>query len=41
MVNFIQRIKRLRRISTRYDKLATVCFNSIFLAPVLDWIRSL
>ena len=39
--NFFQRIKRLRRIATRYDKLATVYFNFILLAAALDWIRSL
>jgi transposase len=38
--NFFQRIKRCRRISTRYDKLADVFFNSILLAASLDWIHS-
>lgn len=38
--NFFQRIKRCRRVSTRYDKLADVFFNFILLAASLDWIRS-
>lgn len=38
--NFFQRIKRCRRISTRYDKLADVFFNFILLAASLDWIHS-
>lgn len=38
--NFFQRIKRCRRIATRYDKLADVFFNFILLAASLDWIRS-
>jgi transposase len=39
--NFFQRIKRCRRVSTRYDKLADVFFNFILLAATLDWIRSI
>lgn len=38
--NFFQRIKRCRRVSTRYDKLADVFFNFILLAASLDWIHS-
>ena len=38
--NLFQRIKRLRRIATRYDKLAEVFLNFILLAASLDWIRS-
>jgi transposase len=39
--NFFQRIRRLRRIATRYDKLAMVFPNFILLAATLDWIHSL
>jgi hypothetical protein len=38
--NFFQRIKRLRRVATRYDKLAGVFMNFILLAASLDWIKS-
>lgn len=38
--NFFQRIKRLRRVGTRYDKLAEVFLNFILLAASLDWIDS-
>jgi transposase len=38
--NFFQRIKRLRRIATRYDKLADVFLNFILLGAALDWIHS-
>ena len=38
--NFFQRIKRCRRVSTRYDKLADVFFNFILLAESPNWIRS-
>jgi transposase len=38
--NFFQRIKRQRRVATRYDKLAEVFFNFILLASTLDWLRS-
>ncbi|MEO7101449.1 MAG: transposase [Luteolibacter sp.] len=38
--NFFQRIKRYRRVSTRYDKLAVVFFSFILLAASLDWINS-
>jgi len=38
--NFFQRIKRQRRIATRYDKLANVFLSFIHLAAPLDWINS-
>jgi transposase len=38
--NFFQRIKRQRRVATRYDKLAEVFFNFILLASTLDWLRT-
>lgn len=38
--NFFQRIKRLRRITTHYDKLAEVFLDSILLAASLIWINS-
>ena len=40
MENFFQRIKRNRRIATRYDKLADTCFNFILLAAYLDWLAT-
>jgi transposase len=36
--NFFCRIKRLRRIATRYDKLATTYLAFVQLAAVLDWL---
>ena len=39
--NFFQRIKRPRRIATRYDKLAMVFMNFVLLAATLDWVYSL
>jgi transposase len=39
--NYFQRIKRYRRIGTRYDKLADVFQNFILLASTLDWIYSI
>lgn len=36
--NFFQRIKSLRRISTRYEKLATTFLAFVQLAAVLDWL---
>ncbi len=36
--NFFCRIKRYRRISTRYDKLATVFLGFVQFAAVLDWL---
>ena len=38
--NFFQRIKRQRRVATRYDKLAEVFSNLILLASILEWLRS-
>jgi transposase len=38
--NFFQRIKRNRRIATRYDKLADTYFNFILLAACLDWLAT-
>ena len=37
--NFFGRIKRNRRLSTRYDKLATTFFAFVVLAAILDWLR--
>jgi transposase len=39
--NFFQRIKRPRRIGTRYDKLDITFYAFLCLAAVLDWIRSI
>jgi len=36
--NFFQRIKRFRRISTRYDKLAANFFAMVCLAAALTWL---
>jgi transposase len=36
--NFFQRIKRLRRIGTRYEKLATTFFAMLWLASALCWL---
>lgn len=36
--NFFGRIKRFRRISTRYDKLAATFLGFVQLAAVLDWL---
>ena len=36
--NFFARIKRYRRIGTRYDKLAVTFFGFVQLAAVLDWL---
>lgn len=36
--NFFCRIKRRRRISTRYDKLAATFLGFVQLAAVLDWL---
>jgi transposase len=37
--NFFQRIKRKRRIGTRYEKLDVTFFAFLALAAVLDWLR--
>ena len=36
--NFFQRLKRFRRIATRYDKLATTFFAMVHFAASLTWI---
>jgi len=36
--NFFQRIKRFRRIGTRYDKTDFHFMNFVCLAAVLDWL---
>lgn len=36
--NFFGRIKRFRRISTRYDKLALTSLGFVQLAAVVDWL---
>jgi transposase len=36
--NFFQRIKRFRRIGTRYDKTDFHFLNFVFLAAILDWL---
>ena len=38
--NFFCRIKRHRRISTRYDKLASSFFSIVLLASILDWLKN-
>ena len=38
--NFFQRIKRYRRVATRYEKLAHTFFNFVLLAAALDWINN-
>lgn len=38
--NFFCRIKRHRRVSTRYEKLASAFFAFVQLAAVLDWLNS-
>jgi len=37
--NFFQRIKRLRRVSTRYEKLSLHFLAFVQLAAVLDWLK--
>jgi transposase len=37
---FFQRIKRYRRVATRYDKLALSFLAFVQLAGVLDWLRN-
>ena len=39
--NFFQRIKRLPRVGTRYEKLDITFFGFVCLAAVLDWLRSI
>lgn len=38
--NFFCRIKRFRRIATRYDKLASSFFGFVCFAAVLDWLET-
>jgi transposase len=38
--NFFWRIKRHRRINTRYEKLASTFFASVQLSTVLDWLKN-
>lgn len=38
--NFFQRIKRHRRVATRYDRLALSFLAFVQLAGVLDWLRN-
>jgi len=37
--NFFQRVKRRRRVGTRYEKLDVTFFAFLCLAAVLDWLR--
>ncbi len=37
--NFFQRVKRRRRVGTRYEKLDVTFFPFLCLAAVLDWLR--
>lgn len=36
--NFFQRLKRFRRIATRYDALATSFFGMVHFAAALTWV---
>jgi transposase len=38
--NFFQRIKRLRRVGTRYEKLSLHFLAFVQLAAILDWLKS-
>lgn len=38
--NFFQRIKRFRRIGTRYEKLSLHFLAFVQLAAILDWLKS-
>ena len=38
--NFFQRIKRLGRIGTRYEKLSLHFLGFVQLAAILDWLKS-
>lgn len=37
--NFFARIKRFRRVGTRYDRLADTYLSFVFLAALMDWVR--
>ena len=39
MENFFARLKRLRRIATRYEKLASHFLAFVLFATVIDWLR--
>jgi transposase len=36
--NFFCRIKRNRRVATRYEKLAVTFLGFVYLAAIIDWI---
>lgn len=38
--NFFQRIKRYRRVATRYEKLDITFLGFVQLAAILDWVKS-
>lgn len=37
--NYFGRIKRFRRVATRYDRLASTYLSFVFLASLMDWLR--
>ena len=37
--NFFARIKRLRRVATRYEKLSETFLGFVTFAAVLDWLQ--
>ena len=37
--NFFGRIKRFRRVCTRYDRLADTYLSFVYLAALMDWLR--
>jgi transposase len=38
--NFFQRVKRFRRVGTRYEKLALNFLGFVHLAAVMDWLKT-
>lgn len=38
--NFFQRVKRFRRVGTRYEKLALHFLGFVHLAAVMDWLKN-
>jgi transposase len=38
--NLFQRLKRYRRIGTRYEKCDLYCLGFVQLAAVLDWLKN-
>ena len=38
--NFFQRIKRFRRVGTRYEKLEITFLAFVQLAAIIDWLKS-